>query len=173
MLKKSIASAAGGCGLFICLAVLATASCTSHSSSPTAPTTGGATAPAPPAGAVTASVQVTVSPNPVPFSGSPITDAPSCAGYANTWFYDLVLQEFGGTDVKFTSRVDMFDDKLANNLTNLGITVPARSSVVLHTRWCSGAGIAHTSQTTLTGTDAKGAVVTVTGPVARLMAPGK
>lgn len=171
----SITSAkfARGCSvLFVCIAALA-AACSSSNSSPTAPSSSASTPPPPPPGAVTASVQITVNPNPVPFSGTPITDAAQCAGYADTWFYDQVLQEFGGTDVKFTTRVDTFDDKLANNLTGLNISVPAHGSAVLHTRWCSGAGIAHTAQTTLTGTDAKGNVVTVTGPVARLMAPGK
>src|SRR5688572_5420932 len=85
--------------LLIAAITLAGASC-GEKNSPTAPSdtgsggnTGGLT-PSP----STASVQITINPNPVPFSGSPITDAPSCAGYANTWFYDQVLTEFAGTE---------------------------------------------------------------------------
>ena len=58
-----------------------------------------------------------------------------------------VMQEFGGTDVKFTSKVDMFDGKVANNLTGLNIPIAAHASLTEHTRWCSGAGIAHSAQT--------------------------
>lgn len=155
--------------LLISVAALAGATCSSNgSSSPTAPSST-TTAPAP----TTGSVQITVNPNPVPFSGAPITDAAACAGYANTWFYDQILTEFAGTDVKFTSRLDTFDDKPANNITGLSITVPARGTTALKTRWCSGAGVAHTAQTTLRGTDAQGNSIEVIGPVAHLMAPGK
>ena len=157
-----------------CAAALATMSCAkatstspSSSSNPAAPT------PPTPTPASTASVTITISPNPVPFSGTPITDTPQCANYANTWFYDQVLLEYGGNDVKFTYKVDMFDDKVANNLTGLNISVAAHGSLTQHTRWCSGAGIAHTAQTQYTGVDAKGNVVTVIGPVAHLNAPGK
>jgi hypothetical protein len=148
---------------FVCAAALAGATC-SKSESPTGPSSG------PTPGGSPASVQVTVNPNPVPFSGAPITDAASCAGYENTWFYDQVLQEQGGGEVRFTSRVDMFDDKMANNLQGLSIVIPARGTQTIRTRWCSGAGTGHTAQTTFSGTDAQGNTVTVTGPVARLMA---
>ena len=158
-----------------CAAALATMSCAkatstapSSSSNPATPT------PTPtPTPASTASVTITINPNPVPFSGTPITDTPQCANYANTWFYDQVLQEYGGNDVKFTNKVDMFDDKVANNITGLDISISAHGSLTQHTRWCSGAGIAHTAQTQYTGVDAKGNVVTVIGPVAHLNAPGK
>ena len=152
-------------------AAIAVASCNSKSN-PTAPSDTSSSTPAPsltPSGA-TASVQITINPNPVPFSGSPITDAAACAGYENTWFYDQMLTEFAGTDTKFTSRVDYFDGKVANNIQGLSIDVPARGTQVLHTRWCSGAKIAHDAQTQLTGTDKNGATVTVIGPVAHLMA---
>ena len=149
-------------------AALMAASC---SESPTAPSdtdpgTGGGLTPSP----GTASVQITVTPNPVPFSGSPITDAPACAGYENTWFYDQVLQEFSGTETTFTSRIDYFDGKTANNIQGINIVVPARGTYAIRTRWCSGAATAHTAQTQLTGTDANGNAVTVIGPVAQLMA---
>lgn len=155
--------------LLISVGALAGATCSSKgSSSPTAPSS---SPEAPPAS--TGTVQITVNPNPVPFSGAPISDAASCAGYANTWFYDQILTEFAGTEVKFTSRVDTFDGKTANNIQGLSIIVPARGTQALKTRWCSGAGVAHTAQTTLRGTDAQGNSIEVIGPVAHLMAPGK
>jgi hypothetical protein len=152
------------------LAVVAAVSaidCTHSSGSPTGPSAD------PPPGATTATVSITVRPNPVPFSGSPITDAPNCANYANTWFYDQVLQEFGGNKVTFTSRVDTFDGRTANNLTGLNIVLNPHDSITLHARWCSGAGIAHAAQSMFSGVDGAGNVVTVTGPVAQLTAPGR
>ena len=55
-------------------------------------------------GSAVATVQITVNPNPVAFSGAPITDTAECANYVNTWFYDTVLQETGGGNATFTSR---------------------------------------------------------------------
>jgi hypothetical protein len=157
-----------------CAAALATMSCAkATSTAPSSPSDPAAPTTPTPTPASTATVTITINPNPVPFSGAPITDTPQCANYANTWFYDQVLLEYGGTDVKFTNKVDMFDDKVANNLTGLDISIGAHGSLIQHTRWCSGAGIAHTAQTQYTGVDAKGNVVTVIGPVAHLNAPGK
>jgi hypothetical protein len=126
-----------------------------------------------PAGASTASVQITVNPNPVPFSGAPITDAEECFNYENTWFYDQVLQETGGNSVAFTSRIDTFDGKTANNLTGLRITLPPHGTLTLRTRWCSGAATAHTAQSIFSGVDGAGNTVTVASPVAQLAARPK
>ena len=175
--KSAVASVVRWFARFACIAALAGTACTKHgSATPTAPDPAvdppPSTAPAPPAptkGAVT----ITIQPNPVPFSGTPITDTPSCANFANTWFYDQVFQETGGVDVTFHTRADTFDGKPANSFTGLNITVPAHGSVTLHTRWCSGAGIGHTAQSTFSGADAKGDTVSVTGPVAYLNAPGR
>ena len=52
---------------------------------------------------------MTISPNPVPFSGQPITDIATCATRPNTWFYDQILKETGGVAVTVTRRVDTFD----------------------------------------------------------------
>jgi hypothetical protein len=155
-------------------AALAGSMCNSKSggSNPAAPSDTTTTS-APTLTPTTASVQITINPNPVPFSGSPITDTPQCAGYENTWFYDQVLTEFNGTETKFTSRIDYFDGKVANNIQGLNIVVPARGTQALKTRWCSGARTAHQAQTQLTGTDANGNAVTVIGQVANLMAPAK
>ena len=150
------------------LLIVAAALATACGSSPTSPSAAG-----PPAGAAPASVSIAVNPNPVPFSGAPITDTAECADYVNTWFYQLVLQETGGNTVTFTSRIDTFDGKTANNITGLNIVISPHGSLTLHTRWCSGAGIAHSAQSIFVGTDSKGATVSASSPFADLMAPGK
>jgi len=120
-----------------------------------------------------ATVQIGVNPNPVPFSGAPITDAAECAHYVNTWFYDTVLQETAGGNVTFTSRVDLFDGKTANNITGLKIVLGPHDTVALHTRWCSGASTAHSAQSIFGGVDGNGNAVTATGQVAQLAGAGK
>jgi hypothetical protein len=155
---------------FLCLligAAVAAARCGSNSGgSPTAPAAVGLDG-------APAAVQVAVNPNPVPFSGAPITDAVECVNYANTWFYDTVLQESAGGNVTFTSRVDLFDGKTANNLTGLKIVLGPHDTVVLHTRWCSGASTAHSAQSIFGGVDGNGNTVTATGQVAQLTGAGK
>lgn len=126
-----------------------------------------------PQGGTPATVQVTVNPDPVPFSGAPITDTPECANYAFTWFYDTVLQETAGGNVTFTTRVDMFDGKIANNLTGLKIVLGPHDTVVLHTRWCSGASTAHSAQSIFGGVDGSGNAVTAQGQMAQLTGAGK
>jgi hypothetical protein len=114
-------------------------------------------------------VQVTVSPNPVPFSGQPITDIASCATRPNTWFYDQVLKETGGAAVTVTRRVDTFDGA-AGSATNPNLRIAANGTTSVRTRWCSVSASAHTAQSTFSGTDANGNSWTVTGPLVRLSA---
>jgi hypothetical protein len=116
-------------------------------------------------------VVVTIRPNPVPFSGQPITDTPACAGFGNTWFYEQVLRDAGGVAVTFTTRIDSFDGRVVNNLTGLNIVVPANGEVTLRSRWCSGNAVSHTAQSSFRGTDATGNQVSTDAPVARLMSP--
>lgn len=109
-----------------------------------------------------------MNPNPVPFNGAPITDAAECTNYANTWFYDTVLKETGGGNVTFTTRLDMFDGKIANNIQGLKIVLGPHDTVVLHTRWCSGASTTHSAQSIFGGVDDSGSAVTAQGQVAQL-----
>src|SRR5437773_7375349 len=114
---KSTKSVPAWMAVVACVAAFAAASCAKATS--TAPSSSNnpvTTTPPPTTPASTASVTITIIPNPVPFSGTPITDTPQCANYANTWFYDQVLQEYGGNDVKVTTKGDMFHDKVANNI---------------------------------------------------------
>jgi hypothetical protein len=156
-------------------AVIAVASTSCDSSSPTSASDvqSGAGAPTtpPPTAPINGEVRVTVNPNPVPFSGAPVTDAAGCAGVRNTWFYDHVFEETAGSEVTFRSRIDTFDGVVVNNLSGLTIVVPARGSYTLRTRWCSGNAAEHRAQSSFSGTDANGRAVSISGPTVRLMAP--
>jgi hypothetical protein len=125
----------------------------------------------PPAPSGPARLEITVNPNPVPFSGQPITDAAGCAGVRNTWFYDQVIRESGGAEVTLTNRVDAFDGRPVNDLNGLTIVVPANGSVTVRTRWCSSAATEHSAQTTFSGRDAGGNATQATSPLVRLLAP--
>ena len=156
--------------LLMCCATLIVATC-KDAASPTGPTStpqpAGPTLPA-----STGTVKVEINPNPVPFSGQPVTDAgPGCNNVKNTWFYDQVLVESGGAEVTFKNRTDTFDGFVVNELSGLNIVVPANGQLILHTRWCSGNPIEHTARSSFTGTDTTGKVVTVTGPAVKLMKP--
>ena len=154
--------------LLACGAALLCVTC-SDSSSPTEPSSPAPTTTLPPS---TGSVKVEILPNPVPFSGQPVTDAgPGCQGVKNTWYYDQVLTESGGSEVTFRNRTDTFDGFTVNELSGLNIVVQANGTLTLHTRWCSGVPQEHTARSSFTGTDATGKMVTVTGPSVRLMKP--
>ena len=112
---------------------------------------------------------MTVSPNPVPFSGQPITDIASCANRPNTWFYDQLLKETGGVAVTVTRRVDTFDGA-AGSATNPNLRIAANGSTSIRTRWCSVSSSGHTAQSSFSGTDANGRTWSVTGPLVRLNA---
>jgi len=163
------------------VAILVSAACSTSSTSPSSPSTSASTTttvstpaptptptPAPAPVVATAKVLVTVNPNPVTFSGVPITDSPGCAGSPNTWFYNQVLTETGGAAVTFTSRVDSFDQRIVNNVTNLNLIVPAMGSVKVSSRWCSGSDVSHTAQSSFTGLDANGHIIKVDGPVVQM-----
>src|SRR5215510_8439216 len=101
----------------ICVVALAAASCT-NDSTPNGPDPAPKEQPpaTPPTNTnSTANVNVEIRPNPVPFSGAPITDAASCSGSPNTWFYDQVFTETAGVAVHFTNRTDSFDGRVTNN----------------------------------------------------------
>ena len=156
--------------LLLCGAALVSVTC--KESSPTGPSTT-TPAPTPTLPPSTGSVKIDILPsNPVPFSGQPVTDAgPGCNNVKNTWFYQQVLTESGGSEVKFTNRIDTFDGFTVNELSGLNIVVPANGTLTLQTRWCSGTPQEHTARSSFTGTDASGKLVTVTGPNVRLMKP--
>ncbi len=161
--------------VFICVAAFATATC--GSSSPSAPTPTPAPAPPPPPAptpppgpAAKGSVQVSIVPSPVPYSGLPITDAAGCAASKNTWFYEEVIKEVGGAAVTITAEDNFFDGALVNHKVGLTMVVPALGSMTLRRRWCSANAAAHTAQAAFGGFDVNGNTFTGTAPIAGLMA---
>ena len=149
--------------VFVCATAVVTISCTTDST-PNGPdsSTPAQQQPAPTNTNGTANVNVEIRPNPVPFSGAPITDAASCAGSPNTWFYDQTFTETSGVAVKFTNRTVMFDGRVTNNGAT-DISVPAKGTVTIKSRWCSAASVSHTAKTTFTGTDANGHTINASG----------
>ena len=113
-------------------------------------------------------MDATVNPNPVPFSGVPITDSASCAGSPNTWFYNQFYTETAGVAVTFTSRIDTFDNRIVNNQTNTQTQLGANKQIIIPSRWCSSQRVFHTAQTTLIGTDTNGHTIKIDGPVVTL-----
>jgi hypothetical protein len=105
---------------------------------------------------------VSIHPNPVPYSGVPVTDTPECEKLPHTWYYDQVFVETGGTNVTFNARVDTFDGFVVNNFTGLDIQVQARGTLTLRARWCSANPINHVAQSTFSGVDGRGQTVNVT-----------
>ena len=110
-------------------------------------------------------MDATVNPNPVPFSGVPITDSPGCARSPNTWFYNQYFTETAGVAVTFTSRIDTFDSRIVNNQTGTQTQLGAGKQIIIPSRWCSAQAVHHTAQTTLIGNDANGHTIKVDGPV--------
>jgi hypothetical protein len=161
------------CMVFLVAALMVSSGCSS-SSNPAGPSENAQpqTQTPPPSGNsnATGAVTVIVNPNPVPFSGKPITDIAGCAKRNNTWYYELKLEETGGSPVTFHSQIDAFDGFVVNNLSGLRINVPARGSVTLNPRWCSSTSAKHTAQHTFTGTDAKGTPITLQSQLVNLMA---
>jgi hypothetical protein len=164
-------------GRFVCVCgvALVTAMCSGGNESVTGPTpTVSTPAPAPspaPTPVTTGRVDVSIVPSPVPFSGQPITNVSSCANSKNTWFYDQVFRETGGSQVTFTQRVDQFDGQTVNNLNGLSITVPANGTITLNSRWCSTTAAEHTAQSSFSGSDASGNSLTASAGIVRLMRP--
>ena len=132
--------------------------------SPTSPSGGDPQLPNP-----TGSVRVNINPNPVPFSGAPVTDDPGCAALPNTWYYDQVFTETAGNAVTLTARTDFFDGFSVNIINGISIDIPARGSLDLRARWCSANKTQHTAQSTFSGVDSHGNQVVVNTPVIKLM----
>src|SRR5262245_44911792 len=145
---------------FVVIAV-AVASC--GKGSPTSPSGGDVQLPNP-----TGSVRVSINPNPVPFSGVPVTDTPGCATLPNTWYYDQVFTETAGNAVTLTARTDFFDGFSVNIINGIAIDIPARGTTTLKARWCSGNKENHTAQSTFSGVDSLGNQVIVNTPVIKL-----
>jgi hypothetical protein len=160
--------------VFVSCVALAAVNCNDKSSPTAASDVPPSATPSTPATPVAGqgAVQVVVDPNPVPFSGAPITDAPGCVTSKNTWFYEHVFTETSGTEVTFTGRVDSFDGFTINTISGLSLVVPANGTLRIRSRWCSGNPVNHEAQSSFSGADARGNAITLAGPKVRLLAPG-
>jgi hypothetical protein len=117
-----------------------------------------------------ANVIVSVSPNPVGHSSTPIAD-PACAGITNSWFYTETFSESRGVNVRITQRVDRLDGMLFKQGT-VDYAVPGNGSLNISVSWCLTPDATRTMQTTFTGTDANGNAVSVPGPAVTLLSAG-
>jgi len=157
--------------VFLSIAGFLSASCSSKSPTSADSSQPSNSTPAPSSNSrAVGKLNVSINPNPVPFSGKPITDVAGCQNRNNTWYYEQVLEESGGAGLTITSEIDMFDGFVVNNLTGLHISVPANGKTTLTPRWCSSESRAHTAESTFSGVDANNNTFTVTGPKANLMA---
>ncbi|MBI3492867.1 MAG: fibronectin type III domain-containing protein [Acidobacteria bacterium] len=117
-------------------------------------------------------ISVTVTPNPVPFSGLPIASA-SCQGVANTWFYDETFQETNGVAVTIRQRVSTINGQALTPVST-NFVVPASGTYAFGTHsWCENGSGPYTVQTTWSGVDANGNNISYVGPLVTLLAkPG-
>jgi len=114
---------------------------------------------------------VTVSPNPVPYSGQPI-DTAVCAGKPYTWFFNEVFTESGGILVKLTSVTQHTGPNagvpfplVAPASNPNAYTVPANGSLTIPWPTCLLDSTGTTIQHTFAGTDFNNLPVTVDGPL--------
>lgn len=168
--------------VFVCFAALGIASCGSVEPSPTAPSPvapgpspgpapapGPSPSPAPAPNSGPGKLEVTIDPNPVPWSGTPIEGG--CAGVANTWFYTQVLENTGGNPIVVSDRTDYFNNREVSKRTGLGINLAPGAKTSITTRWCSSSSGNQTAQTNWGATDATThSSLTVFGPVVTLRA---
>lgn len=115
-------------------------------------------------------VSIKIDPEPVPYSGRPITDTASCRDLKHTWYYDQHIHGETGVPVTFTERENFFDGRFVNKNTQT-IQLGGNGTVVLRSRWCSGYARFHYAQTRFKGKDEYGEPVTISGPWVRLLAP--
>lgn len=112
-------------------------------------------------------VSIKVNPEPVPYSGQPITDVASCRNLRHTWFYEQIVHAETGIGVTIQIRENFFDGRFVNRNTER-IWLRGNGTAVLKTRWCSGYKVAHYTQTRFKFTDDEGGEFTVSGPWVRL-----
>lgn len=170
--------------LFLCFAALVAAACGSIEPSPTAPTPVATPAPSPvPAPAPTPApapepapapapapngagrLEVTITPNPVPWSSQLIE---GCSR-PNTWTYEQTLKNAGGTRLTISDRTDFMNGAKVSERSGLAIVLTPGAAHKLTTRWCSANSTEQSAQTNYTGSDDAGNRITFTGPTVRLL----
>ena len=158
--------------VFACVVALGGAACGSIEDSPTSPSETPAPSPSPGPSPSNGPgrLEVTIDPNPVPWSGQPISGS-GCDNVPNTWFYTQVLRNAGGSTIVVSDRTNFFNGRETSKQTNVGITLERGASQSVTTRWCSSSPGPHTAQTNWGSTDlASGAVQNLNGPSVTLRA---
>jgi hypothetical protein len=117
----------------------------------------------PPAGP--GKLAIEVSPNPVPYSGAPVSGCSSASPH--TWTYNQVLRNVGGTAFTLTRRANYFDGSKISE-PSVSITIQPGQSHTQPTAWCSSQNIEHTTRTDWFGEDTQKNKVDLTGPTIRL-----
>jgi len=56
----------------------------------------------------------------------------------------------------------MFDGRVTND-GSADLTIPAKGTAVIHSRWCSASSVSHTAQSSFSGTDTNGHQISVSG----------
>ncbi|HEY6360380.1 MAG TPA: hypothetical protein VIX63_04710 [Vicinamibacterales bacterium] len=126
--------------------------------------------PAPEPNAEPGTLEVEVTPNPVPWSGAQISDG-GCGDVPNTWFYSQVLRNTSESTIVVSDRTDYFNNREVSRRSNLGITLDPGAQTAVTTRWCSASSGFQTAQTNWSVTDTTtAAVLTVAGPRVMLQA---
>ncbi len=161
----------------VCVTALTAAACGSVEPSPTAPSPVPSPAPSPspspsPSPAPTSGpgrLQVTINPNPVSWSGTPIQGS-GCDGVTNTWFYNQVLRNTGGKAIVVSDRTDFFNNREVSRRNGLGINIAPGAESTVTTRWCSASVGPHTAKTDFSGQDVDGVSVVFSGNTVTLNA---
>ena len=112
-------------------------------------------------------VRITIDPEPVPYSGQPITDVASCRDLKHTWFYDQTVHAETGIGITIQIRENFFDGRFVNRNSDK-IWIKGNGTAVLKVRWCSGYKVFHYTQTRFKFTDDEGGQFEVNGPWVRL-----
>jgi len=112
-------------------------------------------------------VIIKVNPEPVPYSGQPITDVSSCRNLKHTWFYEQIVHAETGIGITIQIRENFFDGRFVNKNSEK-IWIRGNGTAVLKTRWCSGYKVFHYTQTRIKFTDDEGGQFEVSGPWVRL-----
>jgi hypothetical protein len=87
----------------------------------------------------------------------------------NTWQYEQVLKNTGGSRITISDRTDTFDGVQVSTRSGLGIVLSPGQETKITTRWCSANNIEHRAQTSFSGSDEAGRRINTTGPVVRLL----
>jgi hypothetical protein len=117
--------------------------------------------PTPPGGS--SIIQIKIEPDPVRYSGRPITDVAGCRILAHTWFYTQIVHNTTGKEVTLNLRENFFDGRFTSKNEAL-INLERNGTARIETRWCSGYPTQHYAQTRYSGRTSDGEKITISGP---------